>query len=172
MGAEFLTGGNLGGYDFNSIQLAMTDAIGSPSGFTAMIYGGINNGTGVSPGSSLATLTGSANPSTAGIYTYTPTADLVLLPSTAYFIVLTAGTFVTDGAYEWSFAGLPERNAGWGAGNSILRSANGLNWGFAHTGSAQYAITATPIPEPGILSLLGLSGVAFVWHRKREKRFR
>jgi hypothetical protein len=38
LAASFGTGTNEGGYELNSIQLAMTDASGNPSGFTVMIY--------------------------------------------------------------------------------------------------------------------------------------
>jgi hypothetical protein len=89
MAALFYTGGNANGYSLDSIQLAMTDISGNPSDFTAMIYNEANNPAAILPGSSLGTLSGSDNPSTAGIYTYTPAASLILSPGTPYFIVLT-----------------------------------------------------------------------------------
>src|SRR6202044_1757535 len=36
--ADFSTGNNIGGYSLNFIQLGMTNASGTPSGFTVMIY--------------------------------------------------------------------------------------------------------------------------------------
>src|SRR5271167_2904240 len=47
----------------------------------------------------------SSNPTTAGIYTYTPASSFSLLPGTGYFIVLTAATSVANGPYDWSHAG-------------------------------------------------------------------
>jgi len=99
LAASFITGTNASGYSLNSIQLAMTDASGNPSGFTAMLYSAIGV-TGVFPGSSLGTLNGSLNPVSGGIFTYTPASNPTLLPSTGYFIVLTAGTAIANGAYS------------------------------------------------------------------------
>src|ERR1017187_5607179 len=75
--AWFDSGTNSGGYRLDSIQLAMGDASGSPTGFRAMLY---NSGIGTAPvpGTSLGTLSGSPSPSTAGIYIFTPPADLIL----------------------------------------------------------------------------------------------
>ena len=104
--ANFFTGTNAGGYELNSVQLAMTDASGTPSGLTVMIYPDVGGPSAV-PGSSIGSLSGSASPTTAGLYTYTAPSNLLLLPQTGYFIVLTAGTAVANGAYEWSFTSTP-----------------------------------------------------------------
>src|ERR1041384_3547059 len=66
LAASFYTGNNPGGYFLDSFQLRMNDASNSPSGFAVMLYT-----TGLFPRSSLGSLSGSPNPSTAGIYTYT-----------------------------------------------------------------------------------------------------
>jgi hypothetical protein len=58
--AMFYAGGNLGGYMLNSIQLSMVDPSGGPTGFTVMIYSGVDNLGGIVPGSNLGTLTGSS----------------------------------------------------------------------------------------------------------------
>lgn len=34
---------------------------------------------------------------------------------------------------------------------------------------SQFASDATAIPEPGVLGLLGLGGVAFLWHSRKAK---
>ncbi len=99
---QFTTGPNAGGYFVNSVQLGMTDASGSPSGFTVMICANGAEG-GFAPGSSLGSLTGSVSPSTGGIYTYNAPLDFNLSPSTVYFIVVTDGKSVASGAYEWGF---------------------------------------------------------------------
>ena len=114
--ADFFTGTNAGGYALNSVQLATTDASGNPSGFTVMLYSSIS-GFATFPGSNLGTLNGSLNPVTAGTYSYTPASNLTLLPSTSYFIMLTAGTTVANGAYEWSDSAYPPSSSvGWGVG--------------------------------------------------------
>src|ERR1700689_5374241 len=71
----FGTGNNASGYLLNSIQLGMTDASGSPSGFTVMLYAKSGNPAAVLPGSSLGTLDGSLSPTTSGTYIYTPSTN-------------------------------------------------------------------------------------------------
>jgi hypothetical protein len=169
--ALFITGTNSSGYTLDSIRLAMTDATGNPSGFTAMIYSAIVGG-GVNPGSSLGNLDGSLSPVAGGIFTYTPASNLTLSSSTTYFIVLTAGTAVANGAYDWSHAGTYSYNqsGGWQTFANILHSSNGSSpWTYISSIDAQFAINAIPIPEPGFLSLFGLGGLAFLWHRRKAK---
>src|ERR1035437_1650054 len=87
---SFLTGNNVGGYLLDSVQLGMTNASGDPSSFTLLLYSAIRPNE-FFPSNSLGALNGSANPATSGIFTYTTAANITLLPSTAYFLVLTAG---------------------------------------------------------------------------------
>jgi hypothetical protein len=170
--AGFITGINAEGYLLDSIQLAVINATGNPNGFTVMLYDSISDSS-VHPGSSLCTLSGSANPSTADIYTYTPAADLFLPPSTSYFIVLTASTTIANGTYEWSQSSFPPSSSGgWGAAiNGVLSSSNGASdWSFTpYSGIAQFAITASAIPEPSpSWFLLFGSGVLFYVRRRRQ----
>jgi hypothetical protein len=125
--AYFSTGPNAGGYMLGSVQLAMADGAGSPDGFTVMIYNNGADGLGAVPGSSLATLNGSANPSAAGTYTYTADSSLVLSPNTDYFIVLTAGTAVANGAYEWSEGGNYSQEGYWLTASPAY-SSDGSDW--------------------------------------------
>jgi hypothetical protein len=172
LATDFGTGTNAGGYLLNSVQLALGDASGNPSGFTAMIYN-VNPhiGTGVFPGNSLGTLNGSLNPVTGGIYTYSPASDLTLSPNTVCFIVLTDGTAVASAAYEWSFTSThaPTLSGGWQGDDTFLSSSDGLRWGPFSPGYAQFAINGTPVPEPFTLGLLVLGGSFLVWHRRKAK---
>ena len=95
LAAGFQTGSYVGGYTLNSIQLGMADASGTPGPFTVKLYSSL--GIAVSPGSSLATLSGPANPTAAGNYTYTPVSSIALSPNYDYFVVVTAGTTVASG---------------------------------------------------------------------------
>jgi hypothetical protein len=176
--ALFFTGYNANGYMLNSIQLGMTDTSGSPSGFMAMLYAeNPLDVAGISPGSNIGTLNGSLDPVAAGIYTYTAPSNLTLLPGTAYFIVLTDGTAIANGAYESSLAGTYSYNSvgGWGVGSDhgsvgvFYSSLAGSSW-IANYGNLQFAIDASPIPEPSssFLLLLG-SGVA-VYVRRALRR--
>jgi hypothetical protein len=171
LAASFATGNNADGYVLDSIQLGVTNASGNPGGFTVMLYSAIRN-VDFFPGSSLDTLDGSLNPLTDGIYTFTSISNLLLAPTTVYFIVLTAGTAVASGAYESSIAiENYSPSDGWRAPVGVgmidnYQSDDGSTWG-SRPGSLQFAINAIPVPEPGVLGLFSLGGVAFLWHRRR-----
>ena len=167
----FETGTNASGYALNSVQLGMTDASGNPSGFTVMIYSAIIGG-GISPGSSLGTLSGSANPATGGIYTYTDDSNIILSSQADYYIVLTAETAVANGAYDWSLTDANSYNptdrwaAVGGVSQYFYQSSDGLSWSGNLGTYPQFAITATPIPEPSSLILFGLSSLLFIRQRR------
>ena len=170
--AGIYTGTNPGGYVLNSIQLAMTDASGNPSGFMAMLYNPLHGGPPSGPGTSLVTLNGSLNPVTAGTYTYAAPSNLTLPPHNEYFIVLTAETAVANGAYEWSLSGTDSYNPsdGWSNLGGVWTSSNGSFLSWNSTSSfPQFAIYGTAVPEPGVLSLFVLGGFLLVWHRRKAK---
>ncbi len=83
LAAGFATGINADGYALNSVQLVMTDASGNPNGFTVMLFA--QNPYAILPGNSLGTLNGSADPATAGIYTYTPRLKYHIIPGHGLF---------------------------------------------------------------------------------------
>jgi hypothetical protein len=172
----FVVGQNPGGYVLNSVELAMNDAVGNPSGLQAMIYS--SGGGGYSPPAFyVGTLEGSLDPVSAGIYTFTPAEPITLLKGGGYSIVLTSGTAVADGAYEWSYGSANSYNpsGGWftlpGGVSGAWISSNGSIPSWVRNGSAfpQFAIEATAVPEPGVLSLIVLGGLHLVWHRRRAK---
>lgn len=170
LATAFRTGNNAGGYVLDSIQIGMTDALGNPSDFAVMLY--TFDTAAPIPGNSLGILNGSLNPVTGGIYAYTPTSNLTLLPNTYYYIVLTAGTAVASGSYNWSYVGANSYNpsAGWVGFGGVLPSSNGLSWpGGGYSVDPQYAITASAIPEPGVSSLLALGGLGFLWQRRKAR---
>jgi hypothetical protein len=163
---SFLAGYNADGYLLNSVQLGMTDASGNPSGFTVMLYSAII-GTGIVPGSSLGTLDGSLNPVTAGVYTYTPATDITLTPHTDYYIVVTADTAIANAAYELNEGASSAASTDGGGGGLIFSSSDGSHWrGNAFT-YAQFAIIATPTPEPSPSWLLLLGSGVFIYVRRK-----
>ncbi len=167
----FKAGNNIGGYELNIIQLAVTGASGNPSGFTAMVYANINPEIAVLPGNSIGTLDGSLNPVDAGTYNYTPDSNIVLSPNTDYYVVLTAETPIAEGAYEWSLAGANSYNPsdGWsGSVGRVYTSSNGLSWIPISAAYPQFAITATAIPEPSSAFLLLLGSGVLFYVRKRH----
>jgi len=130
MAGDFGTGPNAGGYLLNSIQLALGDAVGDPNGFIVMLYSNAGP-TGSYPGGSLGTLNGSLDPVAGGIYTYSPASDLILSPRAVYWVVLTSGTAVANGAYDWSFTSTspPVSSESWWQYNLIFSSTGGLSSG-------------------------------------------
>jgi PEP-CTERM motif len=167
LATAFQTGTN-GYYLLDSIQLKMDDASGNPGGFSVSIYTNIG-ASGVLPKGILATLDGSLDPASANFYTFTAVSNLLLSPRTPYFIVLTADTAVANGSYAWDYANTASYNqtSGWFSWEAVWSSSNGSSWSLPNTSYLQFAITATPIPEPGVLSLVGLGGLAFIWHRRK-----
>ena len=172
--SAFKTGANVGGYALNSIQLEMMNASGNPDAFTLLLYSALKYSAESIPGSNIDTLDGSTAPMAGGIYTYVSNTNFILAPSTVYFIVLTAGTATNNGAYNLSVANTYSYNPTGGrlapsgvTGADIYQSANGISWNLTPSIYGQYAINATAIPEPGVLSLLGLGGLAFLWQRRR-----
>jgi hypothetical protein len=188
LAAGVYTGNNTGGYTLNSVQLALTGASGNPSGFSVMLYANDGNPFGENPGSSLGTLTGSLNPVSGGVYTFTADSSITLLPSTQYYIVLTAGTSIASGAYSWNYTGTSSYQPGdsWVA-SVTLSSNNGSVGSWYRLGAnaiydfSQFAITATPVPEPSPKTLLGLGSILLLgfgrWkakavNEKAEKAYR
>jgi len=171
LAALFNTGNSADGYLLDSVQLAMANATGDPSDFTVMIYSAMF-GDAILPGSNVGTLSGSTDPSTAGIYNYTDASNLILSPSTDYFIVLTAGATVANGAYEWSHAGAYSynQNSGWNTFANIFHSSNGSSWASSSSIDPQFAIVATPIPEPSSSFLLLLGSGVFMYVRRTFNR--
>ena len=168
LAAAFHPGNSSGGYILDSVQIAMAGVSGAPTGFTVMLYAGFF------PESRLASLSGSPNPSTAGVYDYTPATSLILAQGTYYNVVLTAGTPVANGAYEWSTAlnafNASDGWAGYYAGASFnYRSTDGLSWygSGSAPGVFQYAINATPVPEPPISCFFVLGGLSLMWLRRK-----
>ena len=175
LAVPFVKGINDGGYILNSIQLGVADASGNPGGFTVMLYTP-NHLYFAYPGNSLGTLSGSADPATGGVYTYSPAGNLTLSEFTEYLIVLTAGTAVANGAYQWSFTSTSSYNqAGrWSIGTfagpgPFSTSADGSSWSTIPTTYLQLAINATAVPEPGGLSLFVLGGLLLGFGRWKAK---
>lgn len=145
--ADFSTGKNAEWFVLNSVQLKMTNATGFPSDFLVTIHTNYNPTFG-RPGASLGELVGSSDPASPGIYTYTPLSPITLYGHGAlYYIVVTAGTAVAEGAYRWNTVSSYTYNPdGWGAAYSY-NSINGLAW-IPNNFSPQFAVNATGTPEP------------------------
>jgi len=160
----FSTGNEPGGYTLDSVQLLMRNPAGSPGGFKVLIYSSDLR----QPANSLGSLSG-PEPSTAGVFTYA-SAGIMLARSTLYFIVVTAGTPVANGSYDWSFA-----NTG-----SCFTADQWLNFTYSYASSDgsqwtrndqpfQFAVSATAVPEPATYALVVLLGGGWlVWRRRKS----
>jgi hypothetical protein len=151
---DFWTGTDAPGYFLDSVLLSMNSASGVPAGFSVQMY---SHAPGM-PGSMLSTLVGPPDPTSAGTYTYTA-SDLVLSPSTRYWIVLTSQSSASQGIYntELVTAAFPNYDAvqGWSMGRSYHTSPDGLDWSPTGGYALQFGINATVVPEPSSLALLG-----------------
>jgi hypothetical protein len=170
----FITGNNPVGYTLNSIQLLMDAASGSPGGFNVSIYSKTGDPHSfTSPGdtvhSSLGSLSG-PDPSAGGLFTYT-TSGISLLPSVFYFVVVTAGTPVSQGSYDWSAANsfTPNPATSWTIDDTYFSSSNGSTWtGHLRQNVFQMALYTTPMPEPGTLALAGFGLACLSFCRRRD----
>jgi hypothetical protein len=166
---SFLTGTDSGGYMLNSVQLRMDAASGNPNDFDVSIDHVVADvGVGIIPASSLGSLS-SSDPAAGGIFTYT-TSHIALRPATLYFVVVTSATAMAQGAYNWSgLSSGAQSNNMWSIGPYSDFSTDGLNWDTGRNAGFQFAISATPIPEPSSLSLLGaLALPAFLFLRRAK----
>jgi len=153
----FITGNNPGGYILNAVRLAMNDATGipnSPNSFSVTIYE-ITNSTGGSglPGENyVGTLNGSA-PLKAGVFNYVPASQLILLPDSDYDLLVAGGD--SGSSFEWSGT----------FGSQYFISLGGWSYGDTLAGP-QYAVIATPVPEPNFCYLFAIGGLGILFYRR------
>jgi hypothetical protein len=147
-----ITGNNPDGYILNAVQLAMNNPIGTPNSFTVTIYEVTNSLGGDQPGEEyIGTLNGPA-PLTAGVYTYVPASQLILLPDAGYQLVESGSG---NGSFEWSVT----------IGSKYFTSLGGWSFGDVLSGP-QFAMIATPIPEPKFCYLFTLVGLGIFFRRQ------
>jgi hypothetical protein len=168
LAADIFTGNNPGGYMLDSIQLELTSPSGTPNGFTVQLYT-LTDGTGFplphEPGISLASLSGTTDPPSAGTYTYIA-SDVTLAPNTDYAVVVTAETSIATGSFSWGLEG-PSSNTssdGWTEGGVTFEASDGSSWTEISGDDPQLAVMATAVPEPGTLGLLVFGGLILAWH--------
>jgi len=170
IGGMFFTGNAVGGYSFDSIQLLMGGALGSPSNFAVMLYSYNMR----FPGSSLGSLNGSSDPAAGGVFSYS-SSGIVLSPSTPYWIVAKSATATANGSYNWSFANTTDYSSAgtWQMNFDIgyyASSIDSLAWTIHGVYPLQFAVYATPIPEPSAISLLLLASAIVFCARRSSKQ--
>jgi hypothetical protein len=163
----FRTGDNTGCFALESIQVSMNATIGTPESLTVSLYSYDNNTT--FPGSSLGTLIGSS-PVSGKVFEFTA-SGMILSASTSYFLVLSSGTPIDQGAYTWNQSANLDYVAanGWqmAAGFSVF---DGEIWDRSRGVPMQFAIYATPVPEPSSFALLLCGGALIAGYRCRRQR--
>ena len=144
---------------------------GSGGGFQVALYGGSD---GNSPGSLIASLTGAADPSVAGSYTYTPGSTTTLEANTTYYIVASAAS---GAAYAWSQGqfdlGLyfyyqnPGTSGSFADPKSFIKNGGGWNrYDFAS--SMQVNGELSPVPEPTEWAAASVAMLGLVYVAKRR----
>lgn len=156
------------GYILNSIDLQMSNSSGNPSGFSISIWQ--PNRTQLL-GDHIGNLSG-IEPSAAGIFPYAPTSPISLAPSETYIIVATSLTSVAGGSYFWNQADSDSYStAVWPVPGSAFSSTDGMNWTrTTFKFPLQFAIYATPVPEPSMATLVFLGSGILFYVRARNKR--
>lgn len=144
--SSFETGTDPLGYELNSIRVDLDEFTGAASGFSVSLF----SDNGGKPGTSLGTLSGSADPVAGGIYTYI-TSGIALSPSTPYWIVSATASAEPTGFY-WAIttSTTDSTSDGWSIDNMDMRVSHnqGGSWGSANPGAGQFSVTATSVPEP------------------------
>lgn len=170
-GTRFLTDGSSPSFTLNTVTLLMQDGLSADGNFALQLYS--NSGSNL-PDVLLETLSGSANPLTAGQYVYT-SSGLTLDASTSYWLVGSVGT--GGGVYKWSRSYSSAATGSWtvpGTNRMSITYDQGGAWtNVSGAVYFQYAIDANgaapPVPEPGTWAAAALLavGAAFARWRKR-----
>ncbi|HVU38562.1 MAG TPA: choice-of-anchor R domain-containing protein [Opitutales bacterium] len=162
---KFITGSNLNLLTLEAIKIQFVASSGT-GGYFVDIY---TDNSGV-PGSLFAALTGSTNPNTAGIFTYTPSGTVTLAASTTYWMV--EGSTTSTANYQPTYITTPNPfvKNGWTiTGNYTFTTNSGSSWGGgASDGPTQYSIVVVPEPATfaGIAGVAGLGAAGYLRRRR------
>lgn len=156
---EFAAGTNAAGYLLNRVQISIGGITGRPAGLKVMLLNYVTR-------QPLLTLTGS-DPTGDGVFMY-EASGFVLLPGTSYWLALTSTTPLPTGAFLWNYTtATPAGRDGWEGGNMYaIVSPGPPPTTIRYVGRVpQFAVSATPIPEPASVALFILAGLVFVVRR-------
>jgi hypothetical protein len=157
-------------YSLNSVTLGMAAATNAGGSFFVAIYSGATQPTALVTNGQLS---GNSNPATAGNYSFTAGASVLLAPSTTYWVV--AGVTSGVGVYKWqinttdAFSTSTWLQVPDGFGHSVNA---GVSWSTGTTTTPQvFELSATAIPEPSTyVALFGLTALSFAAYRKRHSK--
>ena len=151
-------------YTLTGVTLRMGNADSPGGNFFVKLYDA--TGAGSKPGAMLVPLTGSADPATAGDYTYT--GSQALSANTAYWVV--AGGSGGPASYNWwaQFSGLPAAGTTIGL---VASNSQGASWDGPYP-SLFLDMQVTAVPEPGQWAMMGmtlLGAGGFVLRQRRAQ---
>jgi len=156
-------------YNLNSATLGMTTATSAGGNFVVQI----RDDAAGSPGSTvLATLSGNSDPFAGGLQTYS--GSVLLSANQTYYVV--AGVTAGGANYSWN-GGFSDNQTGtlaWNIGDQQFSSPGtaGVVWSFSSTIANLISLDATPVPEPGTLSIamigLACAGTFAAYRRRRN----
>lgn len=153
---KFTTDANT--YSLQSITLNLDDALDTSGAFVVELHSD-NSGT---PGSFIAALSGSVNPATAGLYTYTPSSTVTLNPNTPYWVVAMVSS--GNGDYGWHFTSSTSQAPGAvGTVGGFSESLDqGASWSAEDTSFPSEFKVVGVVPEPSTYAaVFGLVALGF-----------
>jgi hypothetical protein len=162
----FETGSAPGGYSLDSVQLSL-DVTASPAG-SVVVY--LYGSSGSAPGT-LENTINSGSPSASGIYTFAA-SGILLSPLTKYWVVATTTADPAAEPYAWNVSSTFNyaSSDNWSMPQTTqYASTDGTHWltSYIIADPLQFAVSATAVPEPGMLALAG-TGLALLVRRRRK----
>lgn len=168
---SFRVGNGATGYSIDGLDVRLHLADDSTAPLVFSIYTDSGN----QPGTAVGQLTSGTAPTIAGVYSFAPTASIILDSATTYWIVAsTTGT----ARYNWSIS----QSFGFSAEDTWSVDGSDFTLGYSENagtswdiyaaddgiGPALFAISATPVPEPSAPALLlGATTLALTLRRRK-----
>jgi len=151
-------------YQLDSVTILMEDAADTSGNFFVAIF---DDSAGPNTQVLNGLLSGSANPSTAGLYTYNPAGTVELAANTSYWVTL--GVSVGDGDYRWETIDDTSEVGPWTLGDNQFLSFNqGGSWSSSVLVPGGLSISATVVPEPTSIVMVGSVCVVLLLRRRRD----